>query len=143
MLSLGRSPTALRVLDSFWGSWDTTGDSSPVLLTSLNRWSPCPARMSLSFGVRPLLHHSQTYVMHLSGHQYCLFLDTDASNFGLGGVLSQIQNNVECIIAYCSRTLRPSQRKYCTTKRERYRGFDGSLVTYSTTVLVLYCTPRR
>ena len=45
-------------------------------------------------------------------------LDTDASNFGLGGVLSQIQNGVECVIAYCSRALRPSQRKYCTTKRE-------------------------
>ena len=42
-------------------------------------------------------------------------LDTDASNFGLGGVLSQIQNDVECVIAYCSRALRPSQRKYCTT----------------------------
>ena len=46
-------------------------------------------------------------------------LDTDASNFGLGGVLSQIQNGEECVIAYCSRALRPSQRKYCTTKRER------------------------
>ena len=45
-------------------------------------------------------------------------LDTDASNFGLSGVLSQIQNDVECVIAHCSRTLRPSQRKYCTTKRE-------------------------
>ena len=45
-------------------------------------------------------------------------LDTDASNFGLGGVLSQIQNNVECVIAYCSHALRPSQCKYCTTKRE-------------------------
>ena len=45
-------------------------------------------------------------------------LDTDASNFDLGGVLSQIQDEVECLIAYCSRALRPSQRKYCTTKRE-------------------------
>ena len=45
-------------------------------------------------------------------------LDTDASNFGLGGVLSQIQDEVECVIAYCSRALCPSQRKYCTTKRE-------------------------
>ena len=44
-------------------------------------------------------------------------LDTDASNFGLG-VLSQIQNNVERVITYCSRALRPSQRKYCITKRE-------------------------
>ena len=45
-------------------------------------------------------------------------LDTETSNFGLGGVLSQIQDEVECVIAYCSRALRPSQRKYCTTKRE-------------------------
>ena len=29
-------------------------------------------------------------------------LDTDASNFGLGGVLSQIHNDEECVIAYCS-----------------------------------------
>ena len=45
-------------------------------------------------------------------------LDTDASNFCLGGVLSQIQDNVESVIAYYSRALRLSQRKYCTTKRE-------------------------
>ena len=29
-------------------------------------------------------------------------LDTDASNFGLGGVLSQIQNDQERVVAYCS-----------------------------------------
>ena len=45
-------------------------------------------------------------------------LDTDASNFGLGGVLSQIQNDQERVVAYCSRALRPSQRCYCTTKCE-------------------------
>ena len=45
-------------------------------------------------------------------------LDIDASNFGLGGVLSQIQDDVERVVAYCSRALRPSQRRYCTTKRE-------------------------
>ena len=45
-------------------------------------------------------------------------LDTDASNFGLGGVLSQKQNDQERVVAYCSRALRPSQRRYCTTKRE-------------------------
>ena len=45
-------------------------------------------------------------------------LDTDASNFCLGGVLSQIQNDVERVVAYCSHARRPSQRRYCTTKRE-------------------------
>ena len=42
----------------------------------------------------------------------------DVSNFGLGGVLSQIQDDVECVVAYCIHALRPSQRRYCTTKRE-------------------------
>ena len=101
-------------------------------------------------------------------------LDTDASNFGLGGVLSQIQNDQECVVAYCSRALRPSQRRYCTTKREmlaavamfiqfrsylrgarftlrtdhkslvwlhRFKDTEGMMVTRSTTVPVLYCTP--
>ena len=45
-------------------------------------------------------------------------LDTDASQVGLGGVLSQVQAGEERVLAYCSRTLRPSQRRYCTTKRE-------------------------
>ena len=45
-------------------------------------------------------------------------LETDASNLGLGGVLSQVQNNQERVVACCSRALRPSQRCYCTTKRE-------------------------
>ena len=44
-------------------------------------------------------------------------LDTDASNFGLGGVLSQIQDDVEHVVASCSRALRPSQQRYCSTKQ--------------------------
>lgn len=45
-------------------------------------------------------------------------LDTDASAFGVGAVLSQIQNGRETGIAYGSKTLSKSQRKYCTTYRE-------------------------
>ena len=30
----------------------------------------------------------------------------------------QIQDDVECVVAYCSRALRPSLRCYCTTERE-------------------------
>ena len=45
-------------------------------------------------------------------------LDTDASNFGIGGVLSQVHDGEERVIAYASHALRAPQRNYCTTKRE-------------------------
>ena len=40
------------------------------------------------------------------------FLDTDASLFAVGGVLSQLQKEGEVVIAYASRSLRLSQRRY-------------------------------
>ena len=42
-------------------------------------------------------------------------LDTDASLYGVGGVLSQLQ---EKVISYASRTLSKTQQNYCTTMRE-------------------------
>ena len=47
-----------------------------------------------------------------------LLLDTDASIYAVGGVLNQIQGDREVVIAYASRSLRLSQRRYCTTRRE-------------------------
>ena len=38
--------------------------------------------------------------------------------FAIGGVLCQIQNEEEVVIAYASHSLRISQRRYCTTRRE-------------------------
>ncbi len=45
-------------------------------------------------------------------------LDTDASNFGLGGVLSQVQDGLERVIGYYSRTLNKAERNYCITRKE-------------------------
>ena len=45
-------------------------------------------------------------------------LDTDASNVGIGAVLSQVQNGEERVIAYASKTLNRAQRNYCVTRRE-------------------------
>jgi len=45
-------------------------------------------------------------------------LDTDASREGIGAVLSQRQGEKEVVIAYASRSLSKSQRKYCVTRKE-------------------------
>ena len=45
-------------------------------------------------------------------------LDTDASLFAVGGVLNQLQEDREVVIAYASRSLQVSHRRYCTTRRE-------------------------
>ena len=45
-------------------------------------------------------------------------VDTDASNTGLGAVLSQVQNGEERVIAYYSKTLSKPERNYCVTRRE-------------------------
>lgn len=45
-------------------------------------------------------------------------LDTDASNFGIGAVLSQVQNGRERVVAYASRAMTKAERKYSTTRKE-------------------------
>ena len=47
-----------------------------------------------------------------------LILDTDASGFALGGVLSQIVDGQEEPLGFASKTLSRTQRNYCTTYRE-------------------------
>jgi len=45
-------------------------------------------------------------------------LDTDASNFSIGAVLSQVQDGEEKVIAYASRMLVGPERNYCVTRKE-------------------------
>ena len=45
-------------------------------------------------------------------------LDTDASNFGLGAVLSQEQNGEIKVISFFSKTFSATERRYCVTRRE-------------------------
>ena len=45
-------------------------------------------------------------------------LDTDASNSGIGAVLSQLQNGQERVIAYFSRSLNRAEHQYCVSRKE-------------------------
>ena len=45
-------------------------------------------------------------------------LDTDASNDGVGAVLSQVQDGHERVVAYFSRALAKAERQYCVTRKE-------------------------
>jgi hypothetical protein len=45
-------------------------------------------------------------------------VDTDSSNFGIGGVLSQVQDGQERVIGYYTKTLNKVERNYCVTRRE-------------------------
>ena len=45
-------------------------------------------------------------------------LDTDASNYGVGAVLSQVQGRQERVVAYYSCALTQPERQYCVTRKE-------------------------
>ena len=45
-------------------------------------------------------------------------LDTDASAFAAGAVLSQYQEGEEKVIAYFSKAFSKEEKNYCTTRRE-------------------------
>ena len=66
-----------------------------------------PVCSTAFYTLRESLIHAPILAFPTETGQY--ILDTDASNFGLGGVLSQIQDEVERVVAYCS---------CCTIKRE-------------------------
>jgi hypothetical protein len=42
-------------------------------------------------------------------------VDTDTSNIGIGGMVSQVQDGQELVIAYNSKTLNKAKRNYCVT----------------------------
>ena len=61
---------------------------------------------------------SQAPVLTYPTSEDTFVVDTDASNSGIGAVLSQVQDGEEKVIAYFSRSLTKSERRYCVTRKE-------------------------
>ena len=61
---------------------------------------------------------SQAPVLAYPTSEGAFVLDTDASNTGIGAVLSQKQGGEERVIAYFSRSLKKSEQQYCVTRKE-------------------------
>ena len=57
-------------------------------------------------------------IMAYPQHDGLYILDTDASNYQIGSVLSQIQDGKERVISYGSRTLNKAEKNYCITDKE-------------------------
>lgn len=58
-------------------------------------------------------------ILDYPDYSKAFILDTDASDVGIGAVLSQIQDNgSESVIAYASWTFSRQEQKYCVTRKE-------------------------
>lgn len=58
-------------------------------------------------------------ILAFPDYERAFILDTDASDIGVGAVLSQVQEDgSERVIAYASRVLTKAERRYCVTRRE-------------------------
>ncbi|CAG2198867.1 Transposon Ty3-I Gag-Pol polyprotein,Transposon Ty3-G Gag-Pol polyprotein,Retrovirus-related Pol polyprotein from transposon 297 [Mytilus edulis] len=67
-------------------------------------------KLKIALTTSPILAYPQSDGMFI--------LDTDASNIGIGAVLSQIQENKEKVISYASKKLDRVQQRYSVTRRE-------------------------
>ena len=119
---------SVRFLDYVPIIGSSFGDLPHFLVLSTIYWNPCvqfewstECELAFSELKSPLTYDK---VMAYPCNTGTFIPDTDASAFGIGATLSQVQVNPangtteERPIAYASRTLTKTQRRYCVTRRE-------------------------
>ena len=67
-------------------------------------------------GLKKYLTNSPVLGYPLSGQNF--ILDTDASQYSVGAVLSQVQCGNECVIVDMSKSINEHEQKYCTLRKE-------------------------
>jgi hypothetical protein len=93
-------------------------DISSMIWTQAEKTSYLPH----IFRDRPV--SSWLYLCRVCGGVICtnhlieFIIDCDASNDGMGGVLSQVQIGTEKVICYFSKAFTKPERRYCVTRRE-------------------------
>lgn len=60
----------------------------------------------------------ETPILAYPDYQKSFILDTDASDVGVGAVLSQVHNGEERVVGYFSKMLKTEELKYCVTRKE-------------------------
>ena len=68
---------------------------------------------------KTLKHHLvNSPILSLPNFNQPFVLHMDASSVAVGGVLGQVQNGAEHVVAYWSHQLKPAEWKYSTIERE-------------------------
>ena len=71
------------------------------------------------------LQVSRCTIMHFMSETAPITLHTDASDYGVGGYLSQLVNGVEQLIAFVSKSLNEAQLRWSVIQKEAYGIFHS------------------
>ncbi|KRX61767.1 Retrovirus-related Pol polyprotein from transposon 17.6 [Trichinella sp. T9] len=128
----GRHRLVCQSCGSSWGWRRTTASSSTALRMSPPRYTGCWKKRpsgqngqmvnwskACKSAFDELKYHlTSAPVLAYPDFHRQFIVDVDTSRDGLGAVLSQREGKAERVVAYASRTLTKSQRRYCATQSE-------------------------
>ena len=100
----------------FVPGFSTVADPLNKLLRKGQRWEWTSVHQAAFDSIKKFL--TQEPILTLPDFSLRFTVYTDASATGLGAVLTQVRNGVDCVISYASKSLNDAQRNYSTTDRE-------------------------